>query len=177
MLESARDSIPYSVSKLKVEEIFDGQDSSKVFENIVLELFDSKYNQEDIISDEGKAITYLPDHPVFAKFRNFLTSGIKKYNDNRSGHDTIISIPLFLTEFNSNLLIKLDEQKANSQDLKNLFQKWKTHQDFQNLHNYLKNAKKLYLKPNKIDGKSLSQYYVENKAYVVDKDTWGYDEQ
>ena len=29
----------------------------------------------------------------------------------------------------------------------------------------------------RIDGKSLCQYYVENKAYKVDKDTWGYNEQ
>jgi hypothetical protein len=174
MLESARDSIPYSVSNVKVEEVLGDQRDSE-FEDIVLDLFDQKYNQGDTVDEENKVITYLPDHPVFSKFRNLLSDEIKIYNDkNRSN---TINIPLFLTEFNSNLLFRLEEEKTNNKDIVNLLQKWKTDADFHNLQHYLRNAKALYIKPNKIDGKSLSEYYVENQAYKVDKDTWGHDEE
>lgn len=171
MLESARDSLPYSVSN---EEVL-GDQRDFEFEDIVLELFHQKYNQGDIVDEENKVITYLPDHPVFAKFRNLLSNEIEIYNDKNTSNT--INIPLFLTEFNSNLLIRLEEEKTNNRDLVNLLQKWKTDADFHNLQRYLRNAKALYLKPKKIDGKSLSQYYIENHAYEVDKDTWGRDEE
>jgi hypothetical protein len=119
MLESARDSLPYSVSNVKVEEVLGDRKDSE-FEDIVLELFDQKYNR-DIVD---KVITYLPDHPVFTKFRNLLSNEIKSYNDkNRSN---TINIPLFLTEFNSNLLMRLEEEKTNNSDLVNMLKKWKT---------------------------------------------------
>jgi hypothetical protein len=60
MLESASHSLPYSVSNVKVEEVLGDQRDSD-FEDIVLELFDQKYNR-DIVDEENKLITYLPDH-------------------------------------------------------------------------------------------------------------------
>jgi hypothetical protein len=174
MLESARDSLPYSVSNMKIEDVL-GDRTNLEFEDIILELFDKKYNQGDIVDGENRAITYLPDHPVFTKFRNLLSNEIKIYNDKNTSNT--INIPLFLTEFNANLLIRLEEEKNNNKYLENMLQKWKTDEDFQNLQLYLRNAKTPYLTPKKIDGKSLSEYYVENQASKVDKDTWNNAEE
>jgi hypothetical protein len=48
--------------------LMDNQRHSE-FEDIVLELFDQKYNRK-IVDGDNKVITYLPDPPVFAKFTN-----------------------------------------------------------------------------------------------------------
>jgi hypothetical protein len=61
MLQSAKDSLPYSVSSMKVEEVL-GDRTNLEFEDIVLELFDQKY-QDDIIGEGNRIII---DHPVFA---------------------------------------------------------------------------------------------------------------
>ena len=181
MLESAVDSLPYSVSNTKVEDILGkkGNGRSEEFEKLVLELLDSKYNQyidNNQRNIDAKISTYLPDHPVFIKFKDLLSQGIKTINHNH-GYD-LISVPVFLTEFNSNVVIKLEEEKAkNDKDLENLLHKWKTHKDFGNLQLYLKNARNVFFEKNPIDGKSLSEYYIENKTYKVDKQTWGYDEE
>jgi hypothetical protein len=146
------------------------KENEEQFENIVLELFDPKYNEV--------GNRYLPDHPVFIKFKDLLGNGIKRFNDNyASSSITIINLPLFLTEFNSNLLINLEEEKLNDKDLRTLLRKWKVNCDFQKMLQYLKNARNLFFETNTIDQKSLSDYYIENKAYVVDKKTWDYEEK
>ena len=66
MIESARDSLPYSVSNIKIDEIFSKESSSDEFGNIILELFDSNASANRV------TVEYFPDHPVFIKFRNLL---------------------------------------------------------------------------------------------------------
>ena len=170
MLESARDSLPYSILNVKIEEVLDDQPNLG-FESIVLELFDPKYNEA---VDEQRIITYLPDHPVFNKFRNLLKNGIDKFNHH---HEFNVNIPKFLMEFNLNLITKLEEEGGNNQDLRNLLLKWQVNSNFRHLVEYSKNAGDYFFDLNSIDGKSLSEYYVENKAYVVDKKTWDQDEK
>jgi hypothetical protein len=148
MLESAKDSFPYSVSNVKIEDIFD-KGSSQEFENIVLELFEKHSNKS---VSKKPIISYLPDHPAFIKFKDLLSNGIKEFNRKNKSN---IDVSLFTTEFNSNLLIKLEDEKADNQELRTLLHKWKVNSDFQNIREYLKNAKDLFFEPNKIDGKSL----------------------
>ncbi len=168
MVESAKDSIPYSVSNFKIDEIFSKESNSEEFEDIVLELFDSRDN-----TDEGM-IDYLPYHPVFIRFGNLLKDAINSYNQK---YEANINIQKLLTEFNSNLLIKLEEEKSRNNDLRNLLQKWKVNADFHKLSHYLTNARKMFLEQYEIDGKSLSEYYVENQAYIVEKKSWEREEE
>ena len=99
---------------------------------------------------------------------------IEKYNQK---YEPNINIPLFLTEFNLNLLTKLKEEEPSNKDLQDLLQKWKVNTGFLKLTNYLNNSRKAFLKRSEIDHKSLSEYYVENQTYVVDKDTWDRGEE
>jgi hypothetical protein len=104
MLESAKDSLPYIASNTKIKDIVNDDENSfgKDFENIVLELFDSKY-YNDIENNSNKEsstkISTIPDHPVFINFKDLLVKGIKEIN--KKHEYDIISIPRFLTEFNS----------------------------------------------------------------------------
>jgi hypothetical protein len=109
MLGSARDSLPYSVSNVKLEEIFDTADPNQ-FQSIVLELFDAKYyeNSNVIIPSD------LREHPVFIKFKDLLRDALEEFNHK---HESKISIPQFLIEFDSNLLFKLEEEKKNNASL------------------------------------------------------------
>lgn len=69
-------------------------------------------------------------------------------------------------------MIKLDEEQRNNTEVSNLLNKWKVNNEFYNLQSFLKNAKDLFLKPNKVDKKSLSDYYIENNKYRVKRDSW-----
>ncbi len=64
MLESAKNSFPYSFSNVKVKKILNKKENTdeenkkcEELENIVLELFNPLNNEE--------SAAYLPDHPVF----------------------------------------------------------------------------------------------------------------
>ncbi len=181
LLESANDSLPYSVSKTNLKDIISEKENGfdvDGFGNIILELFDSKY---DLDTDDNQKNTdfkisaYLPDHPVFIKFKELLKEKINTINSNHGCE--FINSSLFLTEFNSNVIIKLEEAKGNDKDIQNLLHKWQVHQDFEKLKFYLKNARDVYFEKNLIDGKSLSEYYIDNNAYRVHKDTWRIDEK
>jgi len=169
MLESAKDSLQFD-SHLKIESILTEDKDSEEIENIVVESLNPKYYEGTYAQN---AITYLPDHPIIVRFRNMLKKGISDYN---SKNDSNISISRFLTEFNTTLLKKLEEERNINKDLEKFLYKWKVNSDFHNLLIYLENAKNLFFEPNKIDTKSLSEYYVQNKIQVVDRGTWDRDE-
>jgi uncharacterized protein YjbI with pentapeptide repeats len=169
MLESAKDSLQFD-SDVKIENILTEDKDSEEMENIVVESLNPKYYEDTYARN---AITYLPDHPIIVKFRNMLKKGISDYNSKNGSN---ISISLFLTEFNTTLLKKLEEERNSNKDLEKLLYKWKVNSDFHNLLIYLENAKNLFFEPNKVDRKSLSEYYVQNKIHVVDRGTWDRDE-
>jgi uncharacterized protein YjbI with pentapeptide repeats len=175
LLKSAENSLPYAAD-MKVEEFFGNKGNTDKFENIVLELFDPRYEDNIMLGQDTEKITDLRDHPVFTKFKSLFTKGIEIYNSKHE--DNKISIPRFLNEFDLNVQLRLDEERENNQDLENLLNKWKTYKNFQNLQSYLENASnKFFEKIMSIDGKSVSEYYVENKAYNVPKSTWNQDEK
>jgi hypothetical protein len=127
-----------------------------------LDLFDAKYYEgsaEVITSD-------LREHPVFTRFKDQLKNAVEEINQ-KQGYN--ISIPQFLMEYDSNLLIKLSEEKNKNEEVQNLLHKWQVNHDFQSLQEYLRNARDLFSESNKIDQKSISQYYIENKTYTVDR--------
>jgi len=182
MLESAKDSLPFIASNTKIKDFINNNENEfvKNFENIVLDLFDSKYydNSDGNNKESCTKISTIPDHPVFINFKDLLVKGIIEIN--KKHEYGIISIPRFLTEFNSNVIIKLEDEtkdNKNNQDLKNLLHKWQVNKDFEKLLVYLKNARNVYFEKNLVDKKSLSDYYVENKTYKVAKDTWGTGEK
>lgn len=167
MLESAKDSLPYSFSNIKIEELLKNKKEKpdEEFENIILELFDTTHNEA--------TSNYLPDHPVFMKFKNLLRTRIEEFNKESQTH---INVPLFLTEFNSNVIIQLEKEQSTNEDLKKLLHKWVIQTNFKKILQYLKNAKNLFLQKNQLDGKSLFDYYIENKTYKVPKNTWNNEE-
>jgi len=138
LLSSAKDSLPYSVANVKPEEIFDAGDSNK-FQSIVLELFDPKYYEDSAV------ITDFREHPVFIKFKDLLRNALEEFNHR---NESKISIPQFLYEFDSIHLFKLEEEKKDNEDLRNLLRKWEVNSDFQKLQDYLKNGD-LFFESNK----------------------------
>lgn len=146
MLESAEDSLPFSVTNVKVEEIVADKGDSDDFENIVLKLFDPKYNQD---INKTQSITDLPNHPVFEDFKNLLGNGIATIN-HKYGYN--INIGLFLTEFNSNFVLRLEKENTSNKNLESLLHKYEINKNFQNLQVYLENAKNLFLERIKIFG-------------------------
>jgi uncharacterized protein YjbI with pentapeptide repeats len=164
MLESTRDSLQFT-SNVNIEKFLNEEADAEQMENAVVEFFNPRYKRE----------TYddITNHPVISKFRNQLKRRITEYNEKNNSN---ISIPLFLTEFNSNLLLKLEEEKTKNEDLKKLLHKWEVNNDFYYVLNYLRNAKKIFFEINAIDERSLSEYYLENKAYIVDIKKWDNEE-
>ena len=164
MIQSAEDSFPYSVSSIKIDDIFSKEKTSDEFGDIVLKIFDSKYFANKV------TIVDILDHPVFDKFRDLLKFGLEKHNEK---YEPKVNIPLFVTEFNWKLLTNLKEEESKNKDLQNLLQKWEVNTGFLKLTSYLDNATKPFLKPRGIyDDKPLLEYYVENQTYIVSKDTW-----
>jgi hypothetical protein len=170
LLSSAQTTLPFSSKNIKISEMFEEKDSEEL-ENIVLELFNPTF--KDIGNYNGGFIHYIPDHPILSKFRKLLSQVLSEYSQRENIE---IDIPEFLTEFNYNLVKNLENEKHSNSELESLLNKWKINQDFYNLLRYIENAKNLFLEPNKIDKKSLSDYFLENKIYKVDTHTWHYDE-
>jgi hypothetical protein len=81
---------------------------------------------------------------VFIKFKDLLRNALE-FNHR---HESKISIPQFLYEFDSIHLFKLEEEKKDNEDLRNLLRKWEVNSDFQKLQDYLKNGD-LFFESNK----------------------------
>jgi len=165
MLESANDSLKL-VSSSNAEKILGEDRDSKGIEDAVID------SARPLESEEA-SWNYLPDHPIISRFRDQLKVRVSEYN---SKFNSNVNVPLLLTEFNSNVIIKAEEEKDKNDEFKNLLHKWKVSTNYLGILKYLKSAKNLFLEPNKLDSRALSEYYVENKAYLVDKKYWDIEE-
>ncbi len=107
---------------------------------------------------------HLPDHPAITKFRNNIIS-IMKDNDLENRE-----IQNFIVNFNSTLLI--NAKKSN--EMGDLINNWQLKSTNDKLIKYLEYLTSLLDEPNPVDGKAVSEYYIENKTIVIDSKSWEY---
>ena len=148
IFETAKESVPSNIAGLSSKTM-----KSQIDMNEILSLFLKNYTNN---------YYYLPEHPAAKQFKKKIMEIMRK-------DDNIIpnQVQSFSVSFNSTLI-----RKAENSNLESTLTTWKQKQIEDKLFKYLVYLTSLLDEVNPVDDKSVGEYYVENKAVSVEKETW-----
>jgi hypothetical protein len=152
VLESAKETLRDSDYIIHEKDI-------RIKEDLLVGLF------EIFRKEEFEWNSYLPDHPVLVTFRERLSRLLLESDQ------PLDKVRRFIFDFN----VLLEERATSDKSVAQFYRWWTPKKHSEELVKYLIFTQSWKDYPNPVDKKPLSAYYVENRSFLLDTETWNKD--
>jgi hypothetical protein len=152
VLESAKETLRDSDYIIQEKDI-------RIKEDLLVGLF------EIFRKEEFEWNSYLPDHPVLVTFRERLSILLLESDQ------PLEKVRRFIFDFN----VLLEERATSDKSVAQFYRWWTPKKHSKELVKYLIFTQSWKDYPNPVDKKPLSAYYVENRSFLLDTETWNKD--